>query len=179
MAAKQQTTAAIFALALPLASWATGIPVTQTLLHVLETKGLSTIQAGAATKTAGQNYSPSALQSVSASLKSSPNMPNRYYKKGTLRTPVANGLAGVLKSAFTKHAPASRVKGAYSSYIKTVAKGGPPTTTAQLLISALNHGATTSHLKALVATYLQKLKSGSTAQGAMKKAQAARSRYGL
>lgn len=179
MTVKSQAAAAILALTLPGASWATGIPITQSLLHTLETKGLTALQAGAATKTASQHYNVSALQSVLSSLQSSPNMPARYYKKGTLKPPVASGLSGVLTSAFTKAVPATRVKGAYTSYTNTVAKGAPPTTTAQLVISALQHGATTSHLKALVTAYIQKLKSGSTAQGAMNKAKAALSRYGL
>lgn len=161
-----------------LASTATA-PLTTTLQQLLQGKGLSTAQAHSTTQTAAHHYQGTALQSLLASVKGIPRLPPQYYSNGALKAPVAGGLTQVLGSAFRHHASAHRVGTATHAYTHAVAKGAPPQTTGQLLVSALQHGVSTTSLKTLVANYVRRYKAGASAQGALHKAQGALSRYGL
>ncbi len=172
---------ALFALALiaPWGAWAASPALITTLVHLLESKGLSAPQAQTAAATAKHRYPGSALAPIVTSVKGIRRLPATYYAHGALKRPVANGLTHVLLAAFTQRAAPQRVRGATNAYTRAVAQGAPPQTTGQLLIHALQHGANTARLKALVAAYLRQYKAGASAQNALHNAEGKLAHYGL
>lgn len=145
--------------------------VTNVLLHTLERKGLPMTRAQAATQTATRQYKSTALTSILASMKGLPTLPASYYSApGTLKTPVATGLSRVLTSAFAKQLPASKVKAVYSAYTHAVTQGAPPHSTERLLVAAIKKGVAGPQLKALIASYVAKIRSGVSTSQVVRKA---------
>lgn len=179
MAHRRRAALLVSSLALSPIAGAASMTITQTLLHTLESKGLSAVQARSAALVASHHYHSQALQPVLASIKGIPRLPAHYYSHGTLKGQAGTGLTRVLTSAFRNHAGPARVQSAAGAYTHAVAKGAPPQTTGQLLVSALHHGVTAPRLKALVASYLRRYKAGASAQNALHKAKGTLSRYGL
>ena len=168
----------VLALGFPAVSLAASANMTSALLHILERKGLPAAQAQAPTQTATQQYHTVALSSILASVKGIPTLPSQYYSTpGTLKTPIATGLSRVLTSAFAKRLSATQVKSAYTAYTHGVTQGAPPKPTQQLLVAAIKKGVTGQKLKALVASYIAKIRSGVSANKAVQRAKSTLARY--
>lgn len=168
----------LLALGFPAVGLAASSNVTTALLHILERKGLPVTQAQTATQAATQQYHGVALSSILTSIKGIPALPSSYYSApGTLKAPVASGLSHVLTSAFTKRLAAAKVKSAYTTYTHAVTQGAPPKTTQQLMVAAIKKGVTGPKLKALIASYVAKLRAGVSANQAVQGAKKTLSRY--
>ncbi len=168
----------LLALGFPAVSLAASSNVTTALLHILERKGLPMTQAQATTQAATQQYHGVALSSILTSIKGIPALPSLYYSTpGTLKAPVAAGLSRVLTSAFAKRLPATKVKTVYTTYTHAVTQDAPPKTTQQLTVAAIKKGVTGPKLKALIASYVAKIRAGVSANQAVQKAKKTLSRY--
>ena len=72
-------------LALSPIAGAASMTTTQTILHLLENKGLSAVQARSAALVASHHYHSATLRPVLAGIKGMPRQPAHYYSHGTLK----------------------------------------------------------------------------------------------
>lgn len=70
---------------------AASMTTTQTLVHLLESKGLSAVQARSATLAASHHYRSATLRPLLAGIQTMPCLPAHYYSHGTLKGSVAGG----------------------------------------------------------------------------------------